>query len=621
MKTDYLYLYINAICGLPLVVAIVLALLHPIKESLIYRISFWSYITQCIVICILSGTWFFNAHPGILLNTLTLYRSEDYQFYLTFQLTIFNIIFLSTGTILCLLITVFSKRYLHRETGYKRFFASMHLFYFGFIIVTLSGNLETLFMGWEILGICSFLLIAFYRTRFLPVHNALRAFTVYRLGDIGLILSMWGLHHTWHTQVNFENIVQFHPSELHYTSSVFIAVMLLLAAMAKSALFPFTTWLPRAMEGPTPSSVISYGALSVHMGILLLIKTYAFWQHLLFFKILLFALGVITAVISTLISNTQSTIKGRIAYATAAQIGIMCVELSCGWIIIAMLHVCSHAFLRSYQLLRSASIVSLKNTEFKNESLFYTISGKKPVLLHSALYVLALKEFNMDVIMYTYFWKPLKTFGRLISIASYKDLIIKSIPILGIGLLNRYSPQLIPTYIHNFIPVALGCFGLALILKAFSATQQLPLLMTLILSNHLVIALAISINETLQTQELMFYLGGVVTGFILCFSVLLFLKSLYKSLKLNDYNGLVFKHPKAAFVFLIGCLMLSGFPISTTFIGEDLIFSHIKPDQALLVFIISVSFIIDGLALVRLYARLFLGPISQQHQLNSYKRS
>ena len=188
------------------------------------------------------------------------------------------------GSFLGLLVTIFSRFYMHREDGFKRFFNTVLLFFLGYNIVIFAGNFETLFIGWEFLGICSFLLIAFYRDRYLPVKNGLKVISLYRLGDICLILAMWMSHHLWHENITFLKLndallVAAHLRE-HEWYAVFIALMIVLGAAAKAAQFPFSSWLPRAMEGPTTSSAIFYGSLSVHLGVFLLIRTYAYWESI-----------------------------------------------------------------------------------------------------------------------------------------------------------------------------------------------------------------------------------------------------------------------------------------------------------------------------------------------------
>jgi NADH:ubiquinone oxidoreductase subunit 5 (subunit L)/multisubunit Na+/H+ antiporter MnhA subunit len=140
----------------------------------------------------------------------------------------------------------------------------------------MSGNFETLFLGWELLGISSFLLISFYRTRYLPVKNAIKVFSIYRIGDVGIVLAVWLSHHLWHENITFnkllnDSLVHEHLQN-HSSVGVLISLMILVSAAAKSAQFPFSSWLPRAMEGPTPSSAIFYGSLSVHIGVFLLLR-------------------------------------------------------------------------------------------------------------------------------------------------------------------------------------------------------------------------------------------------------------------------------------------------------------------------------------------------------------
>ena len=151
---------------------------------------------------------------------------------------------------------------MHREHGYKRFFNTIQFFYVGYNIIIFAGNLETMFIGWEVLGISSFLLIAFYRDRYLPVKNATKIFSIYRVGDVGLILAMWMTHHLFHQNVTFHQLNDYTLGHEHLQThtwvGVFISVMFLVSAAAKSGQLPFSSWVPRAMEGPTPSSCLLY---------------------------------------------------------------------------------------------------------------------------------------------------------------------------------------------------------------------------------------------------------------------------------------------------------------------------------------------------------------------------
>jgi NADH:ubiquinone oxidoreductase subunit 5 (subunit L)/multisubunit Na+/H+ antiporter MnhA subunit len=227
--------------------------------------------------------WLIQGQPGINLKDIVLYRNEDYEFLIDFYFDKITATYLIVGAVLSFMVILYSRYYLHREEGYKRFFNTILFFYAGFNITICSGNFETLFIGWEILGISSFLLIAFYRNRFLPVKNAIKVFSVYRLGDIGLLLTMWMSHHLWHENITFLKLNNYTLVHEHLAGhsyvGIFISIMILVAAAAKSAQLPFSSWLPRAMEGPTPSSAIFYGSLSVHIGAFLLLRTFPFWEN------------------------------------------------------------------------------------------------------------------------------------------------------------------------------------------------------------------------------------------------------------------------------------------------------------------------------------------------------
>lgn len=144
----------------------------------------------------------------------------------------------------------------------------------------------------------------------------------------------------------------------HSTIGIFISAMFLLSASAKSAQMPFSSWLPRAMEGPTPSSAIFYGSLSVHIGVFLLLRTFPFWEFQTSVRLAIAFLGASTMLIATGIARVQSSVKSQIAYASIAQIGIIFIEVSLGFEKFAPFHFAGNAFLRTYQLLVSPSVVS-----------------------------------------------------------------------------------------------------------------------------------------------------------------------------------------------------------------------------------------------------------------------
>ena len=409
--------FIQFLIILPIIGFIINILLPRNNEKLISGISIYSVGIHFISAIGFTLFWLFSGHPVIDFKNVVIFKSNDYEFFIDLYFDKITVVYLLVGSFLTFLVNIYCNYYLHRESGYKRFFNTIMFFYIGYNITVLSGNLETLFIGWEILGISSFLLIAFYRDRYLPVKNAFKVFSIYRLGDVGLILAMWACHHLFHENITFfqlqNNLLVSHHLENHSFIGVFVSLMILVTAAAKSAQLPFSSWLPRAMEGPTPSSAIFYGSLSVHLGVFLMLRTFHLWEHQISVRVLIGLLGITTSFIATGIARVQSSIKAQIAYSSISQIGLIFIELSLGLEILALIHFAGNAFLRTYQLLVSPSTVSyLIREQFYNfvprpTSIEDSFSKK----LKYSFYIISLKEFNLDTLIY-WMWRPLKIMGR-----------------------------------------------------------------------------------------------------------------------------------------------------------------------------------------------------------------
>src|SRR5882672_5199099 len=190
-------------CILPLAGYILSLLIPGKKENAISTAAYSTVGLHLLGSVLFLGFWLYKGHPALNLKDVELYTTTGYSFYIDFYFDSVSAVYLIVGSLLTFLVTFYSRYYMHRESGYKRFFNTILFFYLGYTLVIFSGNLETLFIGWEILGISSFLLIAFYRDRYLPVKNAVKVFSIYRIGDVGLILAMWMSHHLWHESVTF----------------------------------------------------------------------------------------------------------------------------------------------------------------------------------------------------------------------------------------------------------------------------------------------------------------------------------------------------------------------------------------------------------------------------------
>jgi NADH-quinone oxidoreductase subunit L len=598
----------------PMVGFVISLLLPPKKETLISWTSFLTVGIHLFSFALFLVYWLWGGAPTLNVKDLVIYQTEHYEFFIDFYFDAITAVYMGVGAFLTFLVTLYSRYYMHRESGYKRFFNTILFFYIGYNVIVLAGNMETLFIGWEMLGVSSFLLIAFYRERYLPVKNAVKVFSIYRIGDVGLILAMWMSHHLFLENITFEKLnnatlVHEHLAQ-HSWIGIFISMMLLLSAAAKSAQFPFSSWLPRAMEGPTPSSAIFYGSLSVHLGVFLMLRTYPLWQEQTSVRIFIAVMGLTTSLIATGIARVQSSVKSQIAYSSIAQIGIIFIEIALGLPWLALFHFAGNAFLRTYQLLVSPSVVSYLIREQ-----FYTFTPHKitvedslPKRLEYSLYMLCIKEWNLDSIMYRYLWNPVKAAGRKIGILSTERALLFFIPAYVLGVVALFFEEIIPTVVHEALPIVFAGIGLLMVLKAFTERTHARLSWILIMMNHFWVALAVSFNEHFTFSHTVWYLSGIIVSGLVGYFTLRRLKNLEGSIDLDQFHGHSYRHKKLSTLFLLASLGAMGFPMTPTFIGEDLIFTHIHEDQVVLATLVALSFIIDGLAIIRIFARVFLGP-------------
>jgi NADH:ubiquinone oxidoreductase subunit 5 (subunit L)/multisubunit Na+/H+ antiporter MnhA subunit len=584
------------------------------KEKLLSWTAFVSVGLEGVILAALVITWIIHGFPVLDIREVVLFSTPGYEFVIDFRFDKITAVYALVGSILSFLVTVYSRTYLHREKGYKRFFNNTLFFYTGYTIAIFAGDFETLAIGWEILGIASFLLIAFYRNRYLPVKNAVKVFSIYRIADVGILLAMWMSHHLWHGNITFEKLGNYDLVHSQLQSDtlvgIFISLMILLSAAAKSAQLPFSSWLPRAMEGPTPSTAIFYGSLSVHIGVFLLLRTFPFWEHQISVRVLIGVLGLCTCVVASGIARVQSSVKAQIAYASISQIGIIFIEVSLGLINIALIHFAGNAFLRTYQLLVSPSVVTylIREQFYTFTPRVHTFEDSLPKRLEYSLYILCLKEWNLDTFMYRFYWNPMKWAGNKLSFLTLKNVLVFGIPILIAGFIGLFNNPIIPGSIQYRLPALFAFIGLMFSLKSFTERKNVKLGWILVIMNHLWITLAISFNEDFNSREIAWYVSGVLVFGVVGFVCLRLLRILERKISLDRFHGHSFMYPGMAFVFLVACLAVAGFPITPTFVGEDLVLTHIHPDQVFLAFCVSFSFIINGLAIIRIYARVFLGP-------------
>jgi NADH:ubiquinone oxidoreductase subunit 5 (subunit L)/multisubunit Na+/H+ antiporter MnhA subunit len=269
---------------------------------------------------------------------------------------------LGMGSLFALLLYItqrFSVNYLHRERGYFRFFMIMNLFTTAMLLIVLSGNAITAFLGWEMAGLSSYLLIAYAYDRPTATANASRIFITNRVGDAGFILALvlsfyWASGSDWNSMNN--GLVA-----LDTTQRFFVLAGFILAALVKSALFPFCSWITRALEGPTPSSAIFYGSLMVHAGIFLLLRIAPVIDASNAMQVILIMLGMMTIIYGWLGGLVQTDVKTALIFSTLTQTGLMLACIGFGWYTLATFHLAAHASWRAYQMLSAPSYLTLIN--------------------------------------------------------------------------------------------------------------------------------------------------------------------------------------------------------------------------------------------------------------------
>jgi len=345
----------------------------------------------------------------------------EYHFHLKLIFDRLSIPFVILSYVLCGTIFAFASRYMHREPGYNRFFVLNAVFLLGMVATSLAGTIETLFAGWELVGLSSALLVAFFQERPAPVRNGLRVWCVYRISDAALLSAALTLHHFKHS--DFETVLgtMSWPMGIAAVSeheALVVGLLLVLAAAGKSALVPFSGWLPRAMEGPTPSSAVFYGALSVHLGAFLLLRASPLLSNSPALCAGIVVLGMTTALYAALVGRVQTDIKSAICFASLAQVGIIVAEIGLGLHLLPLIHILGNGCLRTLQFVRAPTLLQdyrqLENAigdRLPSRSGFW--DRVLPTALRIRVYRFALERGYLDAIIDNYVVAPFLAVFRM----------------------------------------------------------------------------------------------------------------------------------------------------------------------------------------------------------------
>jgi NADH-quinone oxidoreductase subunit L len=279
----------------------------------------------------------------------------------SYQLDPLSAIFMLIVTGVGLCIFVFAVGYMHGDSGCYRFFAYLGLFEFMMLVLVMGSNFLMMFVGWEGVGLCSYLLIGYYFDKQFAADAARKAFITNRIGDFGFALGVFAIIATFGTATYaevFEQAKSF-PIESLWSWGLmsWIALGLFIGAVGKSAQIPLFVWLPDAMAGPTPVSALIHAATMVTAGLYMLTRCNVIFQHSQTMMLVVAVVGALTALLAATIALTQNDIKKVLAYSTVSQLGFMVLACGVGAFVAAVFHVLTHAFFKALLFLGSGSVI------------------------------------------------------------------------------------------------------------------------------------------------------------------------------------------------------------------------------------------------------------------------
>ncbi|WP_216915158.1 MULTISPECIES: NAD(P)H-quinone oxidoreductase subunit 5 [unclassified Synechococcus] len=278
-----------------------------------------------------------------------------------FRVDALGAVMLSLVTTIALLVMVYSDGYMAHDKGYVRFFTYLALFSSSMLGLVISPNLLEIYVFWELVGMCSYLLVGFWYDRDAAANAAQKAFVVNRVGDFGLLLGILGLF--WATgSFGFEEIGERLSAAvagggLPTGVAVLLCLLVFMGPMAKSAQFPLHVWLPDAMEGPTPISALIHAATMVAAGVFLVARLQPVYEPFPQVQLVIAVIGTITLFLGASIALTQMDLKKGLAYSTVSQLGYMMLAMGCGAPVAGMFHLVTHAFFKAMLFLGSGSVI------------------------------------------------------------------------------------------------------------------------------------------------------------------------------------------------------------------------------------------------------------------------
>ena len=254
-----------------------------------------------------------------------------------------------------LVIQIFSTSYMSGDPRYVKYFVYFNFFVFSMLLLVMSANFLVMFFGWELVGLSSYLLISFWSEKKEAAKEGNKAFVLNRIGDFGFLIALMMILNTYDTfsfKTVFATTLINQPQNLDL-----IVVFLMIGAFGKSAQFPLFSWLPDAMEGPTPASALIHAATMVTAGVFMLVRISPLLQFSELSSILIISIGLLTALISAFAAINQNDIKKVLAYSTISQLGFMFIAIGAGAYVAAIFHLVTHAFFKALLFLGAGAVI------------------------------------------------------------------------------------------------------------------------------------------------------------------------------------------------------------------------------------------------------------------------
>jgi len=284
--------------------------------------------------------------------------SGNIQFKFGFLLDKLSVVMLTMVAAISLVVNIYSIGYMQTEHNYAKFFSYVAFFIFAMYLLVIANNFLQLFVGWELVGLASYLLIGFWFNKNSANQAALKAFLINRIGDAGLLIGIAAIFSICNS-LDYITVFKILPQNTQFIN--LICILLFIGIMAKSAQIPLHVWLPDAMEAPTPASALIHSATMVTAGVFLLARLSPVFEYSEYCLNIILLIGALTACLMGILATIENDIKRIIAYSTISQLGIMVAAMGASAYVAGMFHLITHAFFKALLFLGAGSIMLAVN--------------------------------------------------------------------------------------------------------------------------------------------------------------------------------------------------------------------------------------------------------------------